>query len=503
VEIQEQVIAWLAQQEVDTYLVGGCVRDRLLSRHSYDLDVATPGDGLALARRLANHFRGDYYPLDVERATGRAILHPEGEHRLVVDIARFRGSDLGADLADRDLTINALAASTRTPDKLLDYHGGLADLEARQIRAVSDGSIRNDPVRALRAIRLSAQLSFVLTRETEALIRRDGRALAQVAGERIRDELARLLLLPTAANYLGRLDDLDLLTPILPELEPLRGLPQPAPHCLDALRHSLATVDALEQLLEEGTIMRSGSAQRPEERGLRIHEFPSFPEAGPLSPFRERVQAHVERVMSDDRPRLVTLKLAALLHNTGKPAAQAVSEEGRLSFIGHDKIGARITGEALTRLRLSSAEVRVGETIVRQHMRALLLAHEQSVTARAVYRLFRDTGDAGVDVLLHALADHRATYGADQADGQWLRLVSLTTRMMADYWERHHERVTPSPVIDGSDLLHGFGLQPGPQIGELLEMVREAQVSGEVHTREEALALVRGFLAMGNGRRVE
>ncbi len=280
VDMQRQVIAWLAQQGSDTYLVGGCVRDRLLGRRLYDLDVATPGDGLALARRLANHFRGDYYPLDVERSTGRVILYPEGDYRLIVDIARFRGQDLTADLADRDLTINALAMSTQSPDTILDYHGGLADLEAGRIRAISGNSIRNDPVRALRAIRLSAQLGFVLTRETEALIRRDGMALAQVAGERIRDELARLLALPLVATYLGELDDLGLLTIILPELEPLRNLAQPAPHYLDTLRHSLTTVHALELLLDEGEWMLSEDFQKAQGRGSPTRQLPGFPVPG-------------------------------------------------------------------------------------------------------------------------------------------------------------------------------------------------------------------------------
>ena len=88
---EARVMAWLAQQDVVTYLVGGSVRDRLLQRPSYDLDVAAASDGLVLARRLADHFQGDFYPLDVSRDVGRAILNLGDEHRVFVDIARFRG----------------------------------------------------------------------------------------------------------------------------------------------------------------------------------------------------------------------------------------------------------------------------------------------------------------------------------------------------------------------------------------------------------------------------
>ncbi len=168
-----------------------------------------------------------------------------------------------------------------------------------------------------------------------------------------------------------------------------------------------------------------------------------------------------------------------------------MEEEGRIRFLGHERDGAKLAARALRRLRFSKDEVRLGETIVRHHMRPLLLADQKNVSSRAVYRFFRDTHDAGVDVLLHALADHRATYGPEVEDESWPRLVALAARMLADYWQRSSERVAPPPLVSGRDLLREFELQPGPRIGELLEAVREAQVTGEVATREEALAFVR------------
>ncbi|MGD8398914.1 MAG: polynucleotide adenylyltransferase, partial [Anaerolineae bacterium] len=237
-ELTERLIGWLARQEEPVYLVGGAMRDRLLGRPLYDLDVAVDGDGRALARRLANHFGGAYYTLDEERSVGRAILDETPACRLVVDVARLRGADLAADLADRDWTINAMAAPAGDPGAVVDLHGGQADLAARVIRPVSDGTIRNDPLRALRAMRQAAELDFRLSRETEALLRRDGPQLVEVPGERVRDELARLLVRPTAAGWLQRLDQLGLLAVIFPELEAARGETQPEPHHLDVLAHS-------------------------------------------------------------------------------------------------------------------------------------------------------------------------------------------------------------------------------------------------------------------------
>jgi poly(A) polymerase len=487
VDVEERVISWLAGQRVEAYLVGGCVRDRLLDREVYDLDVAVAGDGLALARLLADRFGGDFYALDSQRGTGRAILRREEGARLLVDVARLRGADLAADLAGRDFTINALAIDVRSPGVVIDHHDGVADLQAGLIRAVSEDAIRSDPVRALRAFRLAAQLGFSLDREAEELIRRDGAALADVSAERICDELSKLLACASAAPYLCQLDSFGLLSVILPCLEPLRGLAQSPPHRYDVLRHSLESVRALEVVLE--------NLVPPPRRG----HTPGMREAGelhlgPLHRFSDRLDRHLGGVLSDARPRLVTLKLAALLHDVGKAEARTVDEDGRIRFLGHQGAGSRLAKEALERLRFSSAEARLAESIVRHHMRPVLLASQDSVSSRAVYRFFRDTGDAGIDILLLALADHLATYAFEVEESGWSGVVDLVARMMGEYWEPNAGVANPPTLINGRDLLRDLDLQPGPQIGRLLDAVREAQAAGEVRTRAEAMALVESLL---------
>lgn len=485
--LQDQVVAWLAEQELDVYLVGGSVRDSLLGRKVYDLDVAVAGDGLRLAKKLADRFRGDFYPLDDLRRTGRAILYHSEAAPLVVDLARLRGPDLAADLADRDFTINALAADVRSPSTIIDRHGGLADLNKGLIRPVTADSIRNDPLRALRAVRLAAQLGFDLTVDTVAAIRRDGHGLAEISGERICDELGHLLVLPSAFPFLEMLQELGLLFLILPELEPLRGLDQSPPHHLDVLRHSLETVGALEQILEA---LGADPDHSQSAAALSL--------AG-LERYSGRILAHLAEPQSGGRPRLVALKMAALLHDVGKAGTLEVDTEGRTRFIGHEKESARLVAVALRRLRFSGAEVSLVDTIIRNHMRPLLLAQQPRVSRRAVYRFFRDTGSTGVDVILHALADHLAIYAPGTGERQWSRLLSVTARMLGDYWEYRSERVNPPKFINGHDLISEFGLRPGPRIGDLLEAVREAQATDQIHSRDEAMALIRQLLIAGRG----
>lgn len=485
---EDQVVAWLARQDVDAYMVGGCVRDRLLGRTVHDLDIAVSGDGLALARQLADALDGAYYALDRRRGTGRAILRSRHGARLLVDIARFRGSDLAADLAGRDFTINALAINVRTPAVVIDHHGGLVDLEAGLIRTVCEDAIRSDPLRALRAVRQAAQLGFTLVPDTEVLIQRDGVAVSGVPAERICQELSRLLACDFSAPYLLELERLGLLCTIIFELEPLRELEQPPPHRFGVLKHSLQTCGALEALLSLVGDTGSGSkAEGMQELGEEL-------ELGGLPDYAEKIREHLTTVISDARPRLVALKMTALLHDVGKSEACSVDKQGIVRFFGHEVTGSRIAGEALQRLRFSGAETRLAELVVRNHMRPLTLARQARVSARAAYRFFRDTGDAGVDVLLLALADHLATYAPEIEGSGWQRLVHLVTRMLAYYWDREAESAKAPALMDGRDLLERFELEPGPQIGKLLEAVREAQAVGEIRTRSEAMALVRNLI---------
>ncbi len=461
--LRAAVFDWLAARPEPIWLVGGTLRDRLLGRATEDIDLAVDGDALALARALADRFGGSYYPLDEGRGTGRAILRDAQGHRLVVDAARLRAPDIRGDLAGRDFTLNALAAPPGRSDELLDPFGGRADLAAGRIRPVSDDSIRQDPLRALRAVRLAAQLGFELAPETESLMRRDGPGLAGVSAERVRDELMRLLALPLAAPWVRRLEDLGLLRVVLPELDPLRGVTQTAPHCLDVFEHSLAVLAELESVLVDW--------RPPAELAERLREWLDTPVAG-------------------GRPRRALLKLGTLLHDLGKPATRR-EENGRVRFLGHEAAGVPLARAVLRRLRFSRDEIRMVETLVRHHLRPILLAQQPKVSQRAIYRFFRDTGENGAGILLHALADWRGTCPGRSPPPQ--ALESLAARMLRFLWAGGETPALPRPLLDGRELI-ALGVPPGPRIGELLERLREAQATGEVKDREAALQRVRAWL---------
>jgi poly(A) polymerase len=212
-----------------------------------------------------------------------------------------------------------------------------------------------------------------------------------------------------------------------------------------------------------------------------------------LGQFASDVNAHLAVEVSGGRDRALLLKLAALLHDVGKPRTWSQDEDDRIHFYNHEPLGAQMAAARLEGLRFSRDEVERVRVMVGQHLRLAHLARAEQVTRRAVYRYFRATGCAGVEVALLTLADHLATWGPNlqQRERCWARRLEVAETLIAHYFERHEETVAPPPLVTGRDLMAELGLDPGPEIGRLLEALREAQAAGEVRTRDEALALVR------------
>jgi hypothetical protein len=182
------------------------------------------------------------------------------------------------------------------------------------------------------------------------------------------------------------------------------------------------------------------------------------------------------------------LFFAALLHDIGKPATRVVEANGRIRFVNHEILGAQLAGELGHRFQLSNLEIARLKMIVQNHLRPLWLSQAgQGPTRRAIYRYFRSTRDAGVDICLLSLADMTATYGPGLPQDPWVRLLDIVRDLLQTWWEGPKEIVKPKPLITGSDLIAEFEVAPGPEIGRILEAIREAQAEGEVTSRLQAL----------------
>jgi putative nucleotidyltransferase with HDIG domain len=448
-------------------VVGGAVRDLLLGRRPIeDVDVALPAGALEAGRRLADRLGGAFVALDPERGAARVLVR-DGDARRRVDLNDFRAPTLEGDLRGRDFTVNAIAAPLaplveegRAP--LVDPTGGVADLRRRRLRLAGPRALDADPVRALRAVRLAEELGFALDPAVRRAARRVAPRLAGEAGERVREEVVRLLALPRAGRGLRALDRLGVLPVLLPEIAAMKATRQPAPHRFPVWEHSLRTVEAVERLLGR---------------------------LDALAPHGRELARHLREPLGDGLTRAEALKLAALLHDVAKPLTRAVVD-GRVRFIGHDREGAALAREVARRLRLSARATEVLARLVHHHLRLLHLGQVPEVTRRARYRFFRDLGDEARDLLLLTLADAAAVRGQSPLT-VWRARAGRLVQDLLGGWREERERAAAPPLLRGEDVMAAFGLAPGPEVGRLLALAREAQDLGVVRTREAALAHLR------------
>lgn len=474
-----RVWGFIKRQGTDVLLVGGAVRDGLLGRGLHDMDFVVNGDATPLAAAVSHAFRGALVTLDRERDIARAVVHHDGG-RYYLDFARRQGDSWSDDLRARDFTVNAIAVD-RT-GHYLDPLGGREDLAAGRLRATSESAFRDDPLRTLRAVRMVAELDLTLSQETGDWVRRDAVLLPRAAAERIRDEFVRILNAPRAARHLTLLDDLDLLGRFLPEVEALKNLRQSPPHQSDVWTHTRLAVEATEAVVGCLEGCRRGSGE------LRVPDWVWGDLEKRLGPLGSALKKHLDQRVSDTRDRRFQLKLAALLHDIGKPQTRSVGDDERIHFYSHEKVGADLAAGRMWALRFSGAEIALMQTIVTHHLRPGHLARSKGPTRRAIYRYFKATGRAGVEVGLLYLADMLAVWGPTLPSQRWLRRLDVVGTLLSAFFDQP-ESVAPIPVINGHELMETLGLSPGPEVGRLLEAIREAQAAGEVKSREAALAL--------------
>ena len=484
------------------YLIGGAVRDLLLGRTSHDLDFGLPGDALAVARRIANKIGAAYYPLDVERGAARlVIIHDDGT-RDILDFAAFRGETLEEDLRGRDFTLNAIALDVRK-EELHDPLGGAADLRAKILRACSPTSLSDDPIRILRAVRLAAGFGFKILPETREAMKDAVSGLSEISVERQRDEFFKILEGKQPYTALRALEMLGVLPEILPELSALKGAEQSAPHVDDVWSHTLNTMRHLDTIL---------GALSPEYDSSKAAEFYNGLLTIKLGRYRKQFAAHFAEALTTDRSLYGLLFFAALYHDVAKPLMSKTDDDGRIRFLGHEGEGAEMVSARARELHLSNDEVDRLKRIIRGHLRVhdmarrMLEKREQDSgqaralfpSRRTIYRFFRDTREAGVDIILLSLADLRATYEHTLPEDLWKAELDVCRILLENYWERPVEVVRPPCLLDGHEVMEAFDLHPSPAVGKLLEAIREGQAMGEVLSKEDALSFGKKWLAKEN-----
>lgn len=443
------------------WIVGGAIRDAALGEPVLDLDLAVPeGREREVAQAISKEAGGFAFPLSERHRTWRAVAPDDAWH---ADVTALRGPAIGEDLGARDFAINAVAVPLAGGDPI-DPAGGLGDADGRLLRAVSERSFEDDPLRLLRAARLAARHDLALDPETVALARSSARLASEPAGERQFAELRGILCGPRPIRGLALMDELGITGVVLPELEDLRGVAQTANHHLDVHDHTLAV---LEHLLAV-------------EADLPLY-------AGDAAADMAEMLAEE---LSDEVTRGCALRFGALLHDIGKPATRAM-HDGRVTFIGHDSAGAEVIASICERLKTSTKLSEYLQGLARHHLRLGFMVHDRPLSRRAVYSYLRATEPVAADVTLLTAADRMAARGEGPiaSDEMVAAHLELVREMLPEAiaWRRD----PPGPPLDGNELASEIGLTPGPRMGEIIEELRVASFAGELADRDAAVELAR------------
>ena len=440
------------------YIIGGSIRDLLLGRAPADYDIAVEGNPEEFAKKTAANTAG--HMVELGKADQRIFRVVFGPH--IFDIAAINGVDIKEDLKKRDFTINAMAYALSSGE-IIDCRGGLQDLVDRKIRMVSKKIFNKDPIRLLRAYRMSACLEFEIEQQTVFAIRDEAELIKNSAGERIRIELFKILETSKSFGYLSQMVETGLLDAVFPDLSRLKGYRQNIHHVYDVFEHTIKAYDYLETIMNDFD-----------------RYFPNIPK-----------QTRPDM----DENKMALLKCAILLHDIGKPLVKTIDNVGISHFYGHAKKSADMAQKVGQRLKFATREIRFIDFIIRNHMKPLFLfaAHEKKTLKRkGLTRFFVKCGDNTPYLLLHAMADIKAKLADATEKNQ--AFLSFIKNVMNDFVNNFKPKSKEPPLVTGYDLIHIFKLTPSPVFKTILNFVEEARLANRIHSRAEALTLVREFL---------
>ncbi len=448
----KDIVKALQVSGYEAYIVGGCVRDVLMNKEPKDWDITTnalPEEILKVftAAKYENVFGTVLLPIRTEPEEGAS----KGELQDVVEITTYRSEqgysdrrhpdivrfekELDKDLERRDFTINALALNPNEPDKIIDLFGGEKDIKKKIIRAVGqpEDRFKEDALRMMRAIRFSAQLSFELEPKTQRGITKLAGSLKFVSGERIRDELVKILASDRPAEGIMLLHDCKLLQYILPELEAGVGVKQDRHHTTSVFVHNVASL-----------------------KHCPSKEWP--------------------------------VRLAALFHDIAKPKTRQIIK-GIATFYNHEYLGAKMTEKIMNRLKFSTEDRTRVVNLVKNHM---FYYNVGEVTAASVRRLIVKVGRENLKDLIALRVADRLGSGTPKAMPYKLRHLEYMLEKV-----QNDPVSVKMLKINGDGLMRLLNIPPGPKIGAILDvLLGEVLENPELNTADSLEAQARALSDM-------
>ncbi len=442
----------------EIYLVGGSVRDFAMDKTSLDRDLIVAGvDARDFAIRIAEFFNAVFVPLDEVNRIYRVVLPDKINY---FDITNPVDGSIDKDLARRDLTVNAVAVNLSTME-ILDKFNGLNDILNKQLNSVSEKNFIDDPLRILRAFRFMSVLGFKMSDELMCIIKKHINLLNLPAVERINYELLKLFGGNFAYDTLLSLDNTGGLEVLFPFVSELKRVPPNTHHHLDLFYHSLETVRQIQLLYLNA---------------------------------ENEVQSHLEEVSFGAHPRLAFLKLAGFMHDIGKFSTWSIEEEtGRHRFIKHDDAGAKLAVPFLKKMNFSNKQIDYLTSMIKNHMYPSQVISAPELNEKVMMRYVRKMEDNSIDVIILAMADRFSALGEAVTEDMVNQNISGLQNLM-NFYISVKDSLEPLPkLLTGNEIMSLLNIKPSPLLGKIITALHDAQLSGDVMTKEHAIDFVMNF----------
>ena len=452
------------------FLVGGSVRDFLRGKENTDRDITVKG-AENFAKKIAQKLNATFITLDNENKIYRVVLKDKTNY---LDISELQGESIEEDLKRRDFTINAIAYDLSS-DKFIDVTDGLNDLKNGVLQSIREENFQDDPLRILRAFRFYALTGFEFTPELNAAIKKYLPLALNPAKERIAYEIMKLFGGKYADKALLKMDEAGLLEKIFPCIIDTKKVPPNTHHHLDLFHHTVETVRQIEIIYE-------------------------------TSP--ETVQEHLNNVDFGGFPRINHLKLAGFLHDIGKfstwtlEGGKCNKEEclynkpecsgcnARHRFIKHDDVGAKAVVPLLKDLKFSKKQIEYISSMIKNHIYPSGVIAAPDLSEKVMMRYIRKMGNNVIDNITLAKADRLSARGVDVTDGMVEANLNGLNKLLNFYLQKR-ETLKPLPkLLDGREIMEILNIEQSPMLGKIIKNLHEAQLNGDVTTREEAVNFI-------------
>lgn len=456
---QDEVLNIISNEfDNEVYLVGGAVRDFVLGKEIFDRDlIVCDTEAKNFALKLAERLNAKFIPLDEVNKIYRIVLE---DKQNCIDITNPIGNSLESDIKRRDLTINAVAVNLKN-FQILDLAGGLNDIKNKRLNIISIQNFVDDPLRLLRVFRFHANLGFDIHDELLKTINKYAELINKPAVERVNYEIMKMFSGEFVDSTLLLMDKCSLLEQIFPVVKELKQVPPNLHHHLDLFHHSVETVKQITEIYKKSN---------------------------------ETVKQHLERIDFGGFSRLAHLRLSGFLHDIGKYSTWTIEEDtGRHRFIKHDDVGAKMSVSLLKDLNFSNKQIDYISTIIKAHIYPSHVMSASEISDKIMMRFIRRMEMNSIDNIIIAMADRLSARGSEITDEVINKNLNSLNQLL-NFYINVRDNLKPLPkLLSGHDVMQELNIKPSPELGQIMAALHDAQLSGEVTTKEQALKFIRNL----------